>query len=57
MAGELEGGVFSGGLYIVRFMMMMVCTYEIYGNGEKKIVTFPLRGWTGIGFEQRTLRL
>lgn len=39
MAGELEGGVylvFLGGLYIVRFMMMMVCTYEIYGNGEKK---------------------
>lgn len=55
--GELEGGVFFGGLYIVRSMMMMVCTYEIYGNGERKIiVTFHLRGWTGIGFEQRTLR-
>lgn len=48
---------FFGGLYIVRFMMMMVCTYEIYGNGEKKrIVNFTLCESTGIGFEQRTLR-
>lgn len=29
-------------LYIVRFMMMMVCTYEIYGNGEKKNCEFYL---------------
>lgn len=31
-----------GGLYIVRFMMMMVCTYEIYENGEKKDCDFSL---------------
>lgn len=39
VAGDCGGGVFFGGLYIgkvVRFMMMMVCTYEIYGNGKKK---------------------
>lgn len=33
---------FFGGLYIVRFMMMMVCTYGIYGNGEKKNCDFSL---------------
>lgn len=40
--GIVGGGVFFlGGLYIVRFMMM-VCTYEIYENGEKKNCDFSL---------------
>lgn len=41
-AGERCVSCVFGGLYIVRFMMMMVCTYEIYENGEKKNCDFSL---------------